>query len=84
MKKINEKVLNFSIGSFYYMKDKLKDILMEIEKKGEEHSQDFEVLKKELVKLFHIPKKLFEDFIKSCGFITKEDFEKFKEEIKNG
>ncbi|MCM8818761.1 MAG: hypothetical protein NC915_04730 [Candidatus Omnitrophica bacterium] len=83
MKKINEKVLNFGIGSFYYIKDKFKNILEEIEKKGEQHSHDFEVLKKEVDKLFNIPKKLFKEFIKSCGFITKEDFEKYKEEIKN-
>ncbi len=84
MKKLSKKFLNFGIGSFYYFKDKLKVVIEEIEKRGEEHSHDMEKFNKEISKLLKVPKKLFENFIKSCGFITKEDFERFKEEIKNG
>ncbi len=84
MRKLSEKFLNFGVGSFYYFKERMKNVMEEIERKGEEHSKDLENFKKEIVNFAKIPKKLFEDFIKSCGFITKEDFEKFKEEMKNG
>ncbi|MGC8977107.1 MAG: hypothetical protein ACP5OB_05725 [Candidatus Ratteibacteria bacterium] len=79
-KKLTEKFLNLSIGTFFYF----KKIVDEIEKEGKEHSNDLGKIKAEIEKLLKIPKKLFENFMKSCGFITRDEFEKLKEEIKNG
>lgn len=79
-----EKFLNFGFGFFYYLKKNFKKFLEEIEKEGEKHSKEIENVKKEIFKFGKIPKKLIYQLIKSCGFITKEEFEKFKQEIKNG
>ncbi|MGB9677525.1 MAG: hypothetical protein ACPLZ9_02805, partial [Candidatus Ratteibacteria bacterium] len=61
-----------------------KGVEKEIEKEGNEHAESIEKIKREIVKFVKIPKNLIIEFLKSCDFITKEDFEKFKEEIKNG
>lgn len=79
-----EKFLNFGFGCFYYLKKNLKKLFEEIEKEGEEHSEEIEKIKKELIKFGKIPKKLIYHIIKSFGFITKEDLEKTIQEIKNG
>lgn len=81
---ICERFLNFGVGAFYYLKKNFKRIIEEIENEGKEHSKDFEDVKKEISKLSKIPKKIIGNFIKSFGFVTKDEFEKFKEEIKNG
>jgi polyhydroxyalkanoate synthesis regulator phasin len=82
--KIFEKFINLGIGSFYYFKKNLKKLIDEIEKEGMEHSDDIEKVKEEIVKFLKMPKKLLKEFLKSCDFVTKEDFEKFKENFKNG
>jgi prefoldin subunit 5 len=82
--KIFEKFINLGIGSFYYLEKNFKKLIEEIEKEGMEHSDDIEKVKEEIVKFLKMPKKLLKEFLKSCDFVTKEDFEKFKENFKNG
>ncbi|MCM8771995.1 MAG: hypothetical protein NC922_02800 [Candidatus Omnitrophica bacterium] len=84
MKTISKKLLNLGIGSIYFFKEKLKKIIEEIEDKGKKHSEDLENLKKEIVKICKIPKGILRELIKSIGFVTKEELEKLKDEIKNG
>jgi len=86
MKKENifEKFINLGIGSFYYFKKNFKKFMDEIEKESMEHSDKIEKAKEEIAKFLKIPKKLLKEFLKSCDFVTKEDFEKFKENFKNG
>lgn len=81
---IFEKFLNFGIGTIFYLKKNFKKIIDEIENESRNHSEELEKVKDEFIKILKAPKKLFENFIKSCGFVTKEDLEKIKEEIKNG
>ena len=82
--KIFDKFINLSIGSFYYFKKNLKKLIEEIEKEGMEHSDDIEGLKEEIIRFLRLPKKLLKEFFKKCDFVTKEDFEKLKEDLKNG
>jgi hypothetical protein len=82
--KIYEKVLIFGIGSFYFIYKNLKKIIEEIKKEGTEHAELIEKMEKEILKLVKVPRTFIIEFLKSCNFITKEDLEKFKEEIKNG
>ncbi|HOK56431.1 MAG TPA: hypothetical protein PKV21_03400 [bacterium] len=82
--KIFEKFLIFGIGSIYFIGENLKRIMKEIEKEGNEHAESIEKIKKEILKFIKMPKNLIVEFLKSCDFITKEDLEKFKEDIKNG
>lgn len=82
--KIFEKIITFSIGSFYFLEKNFKKLLQEIEEEGQKHTNDFENIKKGILKLIKIPKNLLVDFLKSCDFITKEDIKKFIEEMKNG
>ncbi|MCM8811002.1 MAG: hypothetical protein NC917_05075 [Candidatus Omnitrophica bacterium] len=81
--KIYDKFLNFGIGSTYFIIKKLKKIVEEIEKEGKEHSELIEDIKEKILKLIKMPKNLIIEFVKSCDFITKQDLEKFKQDIKN-
>ncbi|MCS7179928.1 MAG: hypothetical protein NZ891_01045 [bacterium] len=83
-KKFMNKFLNFSIGSFYFLKKNFRKIIQDIEEEGYQHTEDLERIKKEVIKIFKIPKVFVKEILKKCDFITKEDLEKFKEEIKNG
>jgi polyhydroxyalkanoate synthesis regulator phasin len=82
--KIFEKFMTLGMGSFYYLKKNLKKLIEEIEKEGKEHLNDIEDIKREITSFLKLPKKLLKEFLKSCDVITKEDFERFKESIKNG
>ncbi|MCM8785948.1 MAG: hypothetical protein NC827_02845 [Candidatus Omnitrophica bacterium] len=82
--KIYEKFLNLGVGSAYFLVKNLKKIMEEIEKEGKEHSELLENIKGKISKLIKMPKNLIIEFLKSCDFITKEDLEKFKQDIKNG
>lgn len=82
--RIYEKFLNFGIGSVYFILKILKKIIEEIEEEGEKHSELIENIKQKIVKFEKIPKNLIIEFLKSCNFVTKQDLEKFKVEIKNG
>ncbi|MCX7917269.1 MAG: hypothetical protein N2589_03990 [bacterium] len=83
-KKFTNKFLNFGIGSFYFLKKNFRKIIQNIEEEGYQHTEDLERIKKEVIKIFKIPKVFVKEILKKCDFITKEDLEKFKEEIKNG
>lgn len=80
-----EKFLNFCYGSLFYLSKNFKKIFEEIEKEGKVHSEDIEKIKKIMLKVLKLPRSLFIEFLKSCGFVTKEEIEKiFKGEEKNG